>query len=171
MRTQNAAYLRFTALGIVMILMFFLQTVPGLLPEVGGALPVILLPFVVVTAMMEREVTGAIFGLAAGLLMDLFTANIGAFHAVSLMIIGCICGLFVSYLLTVSLRSALVLYGGSALLYFTAMWLIYYVLPGYERAGSHYISHYIPLMLYSAVFLIPLYFVIRLIERKMTGKS
>lgn len=169
LRTQSASYLRYTSLGIILFLLFLVQTTPGLLPAIGGASPVLLLPFVVSAAMMEQEMAGAAFGLFAGLLMDMYAAAGSGFHAISLMIIGCICGLFVSRLLTVTFRSALILYIGSSVLYFGAQWLIFYVIPQYEAPITYLLRHQLPCALYSFIFLIPMYYFVRWIHRKMAG--
>lgn len=171
MPNQKTSAVRHTAYGLFLLVLVLLQSVPGLIPSVGGALPVLVLPFVVTVGVFERELAGAAFGLAAGLLMDLFSPHVGGFNAVSLMIIGCVCGLFVSYLLTVTLRSALLLFCGASVLYFTSQWLIYYVFKGYERPFYYLYQYQLPSFLYTLLFLIPIYYFVRMLWRRMTGRA
>ena len=81
MRTRSNAYLRYTILGLLVLLVYLFQVTPHLIPSIAGVLPAPLVPLAVVIAMREYEVTGAVFGLVCGLLMDATSTSTMGFHA------------------------------------------------------------------------------------------
>ena len=55
--------------GLTLLLLYILQTTPGFL-TFWGIKPLLVLPLAVSIAMMEGELVGGLFGLAAGILCD-----------------------------------------------------------------------------------------------------
>lgn len=124
MRTRSNAYLRYTVLGVLVLIVYLLQVTPRVLPSIGGALPAPLLPLTVVIALREHEVAGAAFGLACGLLMDATSTSAMGFQAVLLLLLGFGCGLLASSLLNDTFRTALLLGAVSTALYCLSHWAV-----------------------------------------------
>ncbi|HBT91305.1 MAG TPA: rod shape-determining protein MreD, partial [Ruminococcaceae bacterium] len=59
--------IRYLGYSIEILVLFVLQETPGLIPEIGGARPVMLIPAAVCIAMFESETPAMAFGLAGGL--------------------------------------------------------------------------------------------------------
>ena len=79
---------------------------------------------------------GACFGMFAGMLWDAVGTRGDGFHAVVLLIIGCICGLLLHYLMRVNFVTALLLSTCAALVHNLLYWLVFLVIPGYDGAVS-----------------------------------
>ena len=60
------------------------QETPGLLPEIGGARPVLLIPAAISIAMFESEFAGIGFGLLCGLFLDIGMGGVLGFHGLLL---------------------------------------------------------------------------------------
>ena len=171
MRAHSNAYLRYTVLGLVVLLVYLLQVTPRIFPSIGGALPAPLVPLTVVIAMREHEVAGAAFGLACGLLMDASSASSMGFHAILLLIVGFLCGLLASSLLNDTFRTALLLGVAATALYSVAHWAITCAFRGLPHAAGFLVYRYIPIFVYTLACLIPLYYLIGWIERRMRTNS
>ena len=117
--------------------------------------------------MREYEVTGAVFGLVCGLLMDATSTSTMGFHAVLLLIVGFACGLLINNLLNDTLRSAFLLGGAGTALYCVIHWVMTCAVRGLPNAGGFLLSKYLPLFCYTLVFLIPFYYLVGWIERRM----
>ena len=88
---------RIVIYAIELLLLYVLQTTRGLVPEFSGTRPLMLVCAAMMIALFEGDVTGLIFGIAAGLLIDMGGADVLGFHALLLGLLGC-CGimLFIS---------------------------------------------------------------------------
>lgn len=167
MHTRSNAYLRYTVLGFLVLLLYLFQVTPRMLPSIGGILPVPLVPLTVVIAMREYEGVGATFGLACGLLMDVTSTSSMGFHAVLLLLLGFLSSLLVNSLLNDTLRTALLLGAMGTAIYCIAHWIMTYVLSGLQGAVDFLFHRYLPVFVYTLIFLIPLYFLVGWLERRM----
>ena len=61
---------------IELLLLYVLQTTRGLVPEFSGTRPLMLVCAAMMIALFEGDVTGLIFGIAAGLLIDMGGADV-----------------------------------------------------------------------------------------------
>ena len=116
---------------------------------------------VICIAMFEKDLAGALFGLAGGLLLDLTSLQLPGFNAIIFLIIGCAAGLIVSNLLKNTLSSALSLCGGAALIYNIIYWLIFYVFRGVDHALYYFARYMLIEVLYTLLLLIPIYLIMR----------
>ena len=165
MSDRANSFFRYLAYTIELILMFALQTAPGLLPELFGAKPALMICVALTVAVYEREIPAMIFGMAAGILTDLgYTNNIGVF-AISLTLICFIVGYAANNLIVATflnyLLYAAVAVGALYMLYF----LFHIVLTGTDEPWLYFRSHIISRMVQTYVFSIPLYFVNKLIYK------
>ena len=163
---RTAYYLHYTALGLLLAVLFLLQSSNGLLPRIFSVAAVPVVPAVICIALFEGETAGACFGLAAGILMDAFSARAYGFHAIFLLILGCLCGLLVRHLLAENLLTALMLCAGGALVYHTAYFFIFYLLRGLGDSGYYFFRFTLPAALYTFLFVFPIYYLVRAAARR-----
>ena len=154
-------------LTLILLILFLLQTTPGLLPVIGKASAMLLVPAVVCIGMFERETAGAFFGLFAGLLWDTVSAQPTGFHSIILMCLGCISGLLITHLMQNSLLSGILLSALGIILHTMLYWVIFVLLRGYTGALTLLYQQFLPSMLYTALFIPLLYFIIRLLRKQL----
>lgn len=163
MRRENnsGSIFRYIAHCLLLLVCYLLEVTPNLFPTFFGTLPNLIMIVVVCIAMFEKDLAGAIFGLAGGLLLDVTSIQLPGFNAIILLIIGCAVGLIVSNLLKNTLSSALLLCGGAALIYNIIYWLAFYVFRGVEHAMYYFVRYMIIEVLYTIILLIPIYLIMR----------
>ena len=76
--------IRYFAYTIEILILYMVQETPGLLPEIGGARPVLLIPAAISIAMFESELAGIAFGLLCGLFLDIGMGGVLGFHGLLL---------------------------------------------------------------------------------------
>lgn len=169
-RKTDHKWQRYIIFGFVMLAVYLLQSVPGLFPAPGGISPLPLIPLAAIIAMYEGELSGAIFGLVAGLLMDATALHTAGFSALTLMVIGCACGLLTVHLMRNTILACLTLCTGAAFLYGLLHWLFFDVIAGREHPFSYLLSFMLPRALYTTALSIPLYLILRWLVRKKRKK-
>ena len=94
--------LKYGAYALMALLLFRLQSIPGLL-EIGGVRPLPLAALAVLVATMERELPGVLFCIFCGYLCDLYTVAPMGYYMFFLTVLGLICGLVIRNYLQPSL--------------------------------------------------------------------
>lgn len=163
LRSENksGSKFRYIAHCLLLLVCYLLEVTPNLFPTVFGTLPNLIIIVVICIAMFEKDLAGALFGLAGGLLLDLTSLQLPGFNAIIFLIIGCAAGLIVSNLLKNTLSSALLLCGGAALIYNIIYWLIFYVFRGVDHALYYFARYMLIEVLYTLLLLIPIYLIMR----------
>ncbi len=85
--------------------------------------------------------------------------------ALFLALTGCICGLLVRYIMRNNLLSALVLCGAASIVLNVLHWVVY-VTPYADGMFRALFLFYLPQILLSVLAVIPLYFLLRALEKK-----
>ena len=164
-RQSSRHKFRFIGYGILLLICYLLEVVPGTFPRVLGILPMLVLTVVVCVAMFEQEMIGGLFGMAGGLLLDVPSMSWPYFNALMFLIIGIFVGLATHYLIRNMLSTALILTTASLLFYTTVDWILFYVLPGIDRVGYFFLRYRLLAVIYTIAFVIPIYFLIRRLTR------
>lgn len=133
--------------------------------SVGSIQICILIPLCVIIAMFEKELAGIFYGILAGCLWDVSTTTPDGMKALFLALTGCICGLLVRYVMRNNLLSALVLCAASGLVFSITHWAVY-VIPNAQGMFRALFLFYLPQVLLTALSAIPLYFLLRALEKK-----
>lgn len=167
MKQKRKDIIRWCILTLFLLVLFLLQTTPGLLPVLGKAGAMLLIPAVVCIGMFERETAGAFFGLIAGLLWDMASAQPIGFHSIILMCVGCISGLLITHLMRNSLLSGLLLGIVGIVLHTMLYWVFFVLLRGYSGAVTLLYSQFFPSMLYTAFFIPLFYFILRILRKQL----
>lgn len=163
--------IRFLGYAIEILAVFAIQETPGLLPELFGARPVLLIPTALSIAMFEGETASMAFGLAAGLLMDFGYGSILGFHAAMFaaacfLIARITANLFQTNFITAMLIAAVT--AASAVL---LQWACFFVLAGYTDPFYALVNHYLPIFGYSVIFMPITYYFNRALALQIRSKE
>ncbi len=155
--------------GIFLVLIIFtaiLQNTNGLFPKIYNASAMLIIPLVICVSMFEREMTGMVFGLVAGLIWDFYSARMDGFYAVLLTL----AGFFGSYLIRRYMRNNIVtafVYTGLCSFGFVlAYWLFFVLLGGTDGAGILLLKKYLPSAVYTLILTPIYYYFVRIISFK-----
>lgn len=166
MRTRSASVaLKWATFGGILFFLFLLQGIPGCL-VIYGAAPNLLLAYSVCFALFHSEKEASIMGLSAGALMDLYSRRPFGFSAI-LFIAFCVAArLFISYLMKRNLGNAVLLCAGSAFLYSLFTFCFFDLMWGYSHLGARLLYDYLPSFVYTVLWTVPFYFLIRFLTAK-----
>jgi rod shape-determining protein MreD len=134
---------------------FVLQETPGLVPLLGNAKPVAVIPAVLSMAMFEEETPATLLGLFGGLLIDFGYGSMLGFHGLLLAAVCHGVSRMAADLVRTNLLTAMILSASVSAALTLLQWACFYVLPGYRDAGYALTQHYLPIFLYT-VALTPL---------------
>ncbi len=129
----------------------------GLLPQIGKASAMALIPLVVCIAMYEKSVIGLFFGAFAGIMWDGFSVTADGFFAITLAVIGFFCGAMITLYLRTNFVTALILSFVSTSVCTILYWLFFIVGNGYDSVFYILTEYYLPGIAYTMVF-VPLYY-------------
>ena len=164
MNTQKR-YLQ-TACYVALFFLFYLITYTHLFPlRIGNATPAPLVSLTVCVAFFFDEWKGFIAGVITGIAMDAVASETLCFNTFIMLIIGLVCGLLVTHYLNRNIYTIGVLSVGSSLLYFGARWLILQSHSSASAAANSLLFYALPSAVYSALFIIPFYFLGLLINK------
>ncbi len=146
----------------LLLLLFFLQEAPAL--SVFGVRSVPVIGLFISVAMLEDELCGGLYGLAAGILCD--TASMAIFGVASILFLveGCAVGLLTIYLVNARPRSAAFFTAAAAGIYGIVCHYLLYGVWGYAGAGRLLLTQVLPSTLLSALWSLPLYRILQKIR-------
>ena len=135
--------------GGMAVLLLLMQTAPRFFPLIGAARPTPLVLFAICVAFFEGPQIGAVMGVIAGLLWDLYSFRLFGVNAMILLVITVVVGLLVQWLLRANFLSGMLMCVGGVIVYTFAEWLLCYALFMYEEAGKVLWQVYLPNALYT----------------------
>lgn len=151
-----------TYLNLLLILLLFLLRASGLLTlKIGFISPIVLLPLVISISLFFGEWNGAAAGFLVGLLMDTTALGSSIFNSLCIMIIGLLSGIAANFYLNKNIKSALALSLGASFLYYLAKFFFIDILAEGKVDGHYFASFLLPSVFYTAVFIVPFYFLQR----------
>ena len=155
------------ALFALFVLFFYLlQSTPGVFPAVFGVRALFLTSLTVCIALFDREISGALFGAAAGVLWDCVSPLGDGFHALFLLLIGAACGILINTIMRNNLFTALLLSACAHLLYAGLYTLFFVVAENVEGAGYLFLRFYLPAAALSVLFTPLFYLLVRAVVRR-----
>ena len=135
--------------------------------KISGASLMLVLPMLTAFSMFFDELYAAFTGLAVGICMDAFTSGTYCFNALSLMLLGLAVSFTAHYLFNRNIRSALVLSFFYCAVYYFFRWLCFYAFDsGVEDSFIYLFRYGFPSAVYSALFVVPFYFLERFFYKK-----
>ncbi len=159
--------IRRTVYALLLIVAAVIQNTPGLLPEPFGLHQLGVTAMVVCIAMFERETAGMLFGLLAGVVLDV-TGGTQGINAIILTIFGFVCGLLVNNIFRNNIFTSLIFSVIALLTQVFVHWAV--SAAGTQGAGRLILSFCLPSVVYTAIFT-PLWFlIIRAIQRTLPSE-
>lgn len=156
---------------IINILIFFVSMLfyyTGVLPlTIKGITPLLILPILTAFSIFNSPVVSAVAGLLCGVFMDANALDSYCFNAIVLVIIGAFVAVSSNNLFNKNIFSAMVLSLITAALYFILQWAVFETNNTTIEDSLIYLLKYaLPSAVYSAVFIIPFYYLYRYFERR-----
>ena len=163
MEKSRLRYLAFFINSVLLILLFVLRYSGLATLAIGQAVPITLIPFVAAIALFYGEWYGAAAGFVAGALMDSVMTGSSCFNTLTVMLLGLICGILSTYYLNKNIQAAACVSLGASFLYLFTRLIFFYSFKGISPGAEYYGSYFIPTIFYTALFIIPFYF----LEKKL----
>lgn len=160
------SFFKYLAYALEVVLLYVLQDTPKLLPQLWGGKPLLLVVLALAIAANENQIPSMVFGAVCGVLTDISGGGVGYFGIALTLVCYAESEIFKKYLV-VSLWSVLVYAFAAVCVIVGVYFVIFRLLAGIDGAGELFVSHYISRMVYTAVFIIPLYFLNRFLYRNL----
>ncbi len=132
--------------------------------NIGKATSILIIPLIVAIAIFFGEFSGFMAGLVAGVLLDTQVVGSSCFNIFALMLLGLLSGLLSTYLLNKNLKSAICLSFGATFLYFLSRYLVLFAFQGSPLNFNYFMSHLIPSVIYTSIFIIPFYYLEKILR-------
>ena len=145
---------------------FILQRIPALTLKIGNAYPLLLLPIVMVTACFLRERTGFWTGLACGIALDTVQNGSFCFNTIVFILFGVGFGLLFRFLLNRNIKSIILAGFIGSFIFFLTRWFFLDLITGDPSALGILIKYEIPSAIYTALFVVPFFFLFRKLCKK-----
>lgn len=163
--------IRFLGYAIEILAVFVIQETPGLLPELFGARPVLLIPTALSIAMFEGETASMAFGLAAGLLMDFGYGSVLGFHAAMFAVACYLISRITANLFQTNFVTAILIAAVTTALAVLLQWTCFFVFSGYAYPFYALVNHYLPIFGYSVIFMPIAYYFNRALALQIRSKE
>lgn len=148
--------IRYLAYTLELLVLFMVQETPGLMPQIFGARPVLILPAVITIALYEEELPAMSFGIVGGLFCDFGLSGALGFHALLLAALCFLVSILSRVYLQVNIVTAIITGFWTIGLTVCAQWLFLYYF-SYSMPGYAFVHHYLPKYFYTLLFLPLLY--------------
>lgn len=143
---------------------FILQRIEPFSLKIGTAVPILLLPAVMVIACFLREWSGFISGLLCGIALDTVTNGtryFNSFNTIALIFLGASVGLIFRFLLNRNIKAMIIVSVLGSLLFFLLKWLFLDLMCGDPSAYELLVKYYLPSAIYTSLFAIPFFYYIK----------
>ncbi len=154
---------------LIFILPLFFYYTDVLSLTIKNATPLLILPILTSFSLFHSPVVSAFTGMACGIFMDACTLGSYCFNAILLLIIGAFVSVASGNLFNKNIRSAVVLSLITSVFYFVLLWLVFHT--GHVNITDNFIyllKYAMPSALYSAVFILPFYYLFRFLSRRIS---
>jgi rod shape-determining protein MreD len=153
-------------LAVLLVATFTFQNTGGLFPAPVGIKAIILIPATICISMFEREFAGIFYGLAAGAMLDAFSAQSMILNSLFFTCIGFLSGALITYLMRNNLLCATIFVSASSFVYTALVYFFYYAFNGTDSPVYTYFRYFFPSMIYT-ILLTPFYYIlVREISKK-----
>lgn len=156
MSEKTSALVRYLAYAMEIVVVYVLGSTPGLLPEIYGAKPALLLCVALTAAIFEREIPAMIIGLCCGVLLDLGYSNGVGFFAIALTAVCFVVGYAANNLIVATFPNFLIYsfisVGGLFFLYFVVTFLWAGIADGWTYFLHHLVSRMAQTFVCSIIF-------------------
>ena len=163
MSERATGFFRYLAYTIEIILLYVLGSTPGLLPEIFGAKPALLLCVALTTAIFEREIAAMVIGMICGVLIDLGYSNSIGIFTIGLTVLCFIVGYAANNLVMATLPNVLLYLAAAVSGMFLLYFLIRFVWAGVDDSWTFFLNHMLSRIIQTFIVSIPIYFLNRFV--------
>lgn len=164
-KAARKPFLRYIIFALILLAIWLFENTMGLYWADNNFRLYLLVSFVTAIGMMEEELPAALFGLGAGLLMDIFTPGQVGFNAVMLMSIALLTSLCVSHFIRGTILTSLMFNGVALILYVGLYWLFMIVFKGTGSSFSVLTTMFLPRAVITFLFSPFIYMMMRKIRK------
>ena len=164
-KTKIVAITKYSAYGLVLLVLYVLQTTPGLF-VIFGSKPVLVVPAAIAIAMHEGELTGGFYGAFAGLLCDMGSSLLFGFNGFLLTFFCVVAGLLVTHLMHSNIWNIMLFTLITMLAIGSLEFLFGYGMWGLPNVWMIYVYSTLPLIAYTTIVSPLLFWLMRFIHRK-----
>lgn len=168
---EKFKWIRYFAYTIEILVFFMVQETPGLIPELFGARPVLLIPIALSIALFESEKAAMSFGLLCGLLVDFGMGAVLGFHGLLLAVICFSLSVLAANLIRTNFLTAMIVAITTSAFIFFMQWVFFYVLFSYPDPVYTLTVHYLPRFGYTVAFMIIAYYFNRALAIQIRAKE
>lgn len=161
--------LRYFTYVLEIVIFYVVSGIPGFLPPILGVKPLLLLPVAVTIAVFEKEIPAMFFGLICGAFCDIGYSDAIGFYTISLTILCFFFGYCTRNFFVTNFGNAMAI-GCATVPALICLYFLFFVNGTMPHAGEHFVRHYLVRILYTAVFLPPLYYLNRLLHTSMSDR-
>lgn len=159
-KRSNSRLIKWCCYALLLLLCTVLQTTPGLL-QFGQAKPLYLLPLCLAVASQEDEFSGALFGMACGLMWDYTAGRTVGLLALELMFLCFAFSIAVQLILQCTPFNFVLISTGVALLVLSLDFLFFYYMRGYSGAAQRFLTVVLPSAALTCPLAYPLFLAVR----------
>ena len=157
MSGRAGGFFRYLAYAMEIIVVSVLGATPGLLPEIYGAKPALLVCVALTAAVYEREIPAMVIGAVCGALIDLGYSNAIGVFSVALTVLCFVVGYAANNLIVAKLTNFLIYsffaVGGLFMLYF----LVRFVWEGVDDRWTFFVNHLLSRMIQTYIWSVVFY--------------
>lgn len=161
-------HLRYIIYLIEIYILHSLDQTPGLLPEIFGARPLLVIPALVCICLFEKKFISIAFGILVGLLFDINSSSFLGFNAVILGICGCILELMCTYFMKTNFFSSIIFTGIFSLIIMSTNFCFHYDTMSYNFVWDFW---YWPIVISTMISALPIYFLHRTISGRIRERK
>lgn len=154
-------------LAVLTVLTFTFQNTDGLFPSPFGIKAIILIPAVICISMFEREFAGIFYGLAAGAMLDAYSAQSLILNSLFFTCLGFLAGSLITYLMRNNLLCALIFTCISSFVYTALTFFMYNAFDGVASPVLLYFRYFFTSAIYTLLLTPLYYFLIRSISKQL----
>ncbi len=163
---RNRRAVNLTLQSVILFLFAILHYSDLFSIKIANANPIPAIPFIVVITIYSGLWRGVIMAFLYGMFMDTVAAATVSFNTVALSLIVLVCGLLITHYFNRNISAIIVLGVISAFGYFVLKWLFMFLIPGIEGQQYYLFSFSLPSAFYTAVFIVPFYYIATFIEKR-----
>lgn len=141
--------IKYVAFCLIIIFADLLQNVTGLLPQIGNARCLIVLPVTIMLAMGEDVLGASLLGLLAGLLWDLTSSVHLGFNCIFITVVCFAAATLVTYIARDIFVTGIIASAVTALMYCLLYWLFFIIIKGVDGGSGTLWSFYLPSAIYT----------------------
>ena len=165
MNKQNSRYLQGVCFVGLFILIHMLTFNPFFSLSIANAVPIMSISAVITVSFYYGEWMGFTTGVIYGIFADAITSGSYCFNAVCLLLIGLLSGVALRKYLNRNIFSAMTLSILASGAYFLAYGLIFTFRSNALQGFEYLLLHCLPSAVYSAIFIVPFYFLGKIIKK------